>query len=397
MSTSDPFSANVLKHLLSPKIVSDGAGGYDVKVDITNVDTIYVSGDINGYSPPYVHDELTVVIGNGSGTNGSIVTSTDGQNWSPANLPSQTRIFDAVYNGSYWIGIGAAGGSNFFMSFDGINWTNTTQGTNNNRFSITNCIGWNGQYWLAGGLSNLANSSILKSVDGRNWNLTTYFFDECIKVAWNGKYWVGVGRGSSGTIGISYDGNTWTAPTGTNPNFFDSGLASSIAWNGNYWLAIGGGPLGSIAISYDGQNWAPSTNDFFAGGIGRSVAWNGEYWIAVGNGNNGTIGYSFDGQSWNASNNNFFARTTGFGIGNDIIWTGSYWVATGDGDNGNIGISNIDPSAWTAPTGPPPGFLTDSGTIVRSKNIWINPKPLTLQESITRIGTFLSKTSGVSI
>jgi hypothetical protein len=48
MATPDPFSGNLLKNILSPKIVSDGAGGYDVKVDIINVDNIYVTGDIVG-------------------------------------------------------------------------------------------------------------------------------------------------------------------------------------------------------------------------------------------------------------------------------------------------------------------------------------------------------------
>lgn len=48
MTTSDPFSANILKHILSPKLVDNGVGGFDAKVDIKNVDSITVSGDIIG-------------------------------------------------------------------------------------------------------------------------------------------------------------------------------------------------------------------------------------------------------------------------------------------------------------------------------------------------------------
>ena len=49
---NDPFSGsntrNLLQHLLSPKIVDNGSGGYEVRVDLTNVDNIYASGTIYG-------------------------------------------------------------------------------------------------------------------------------------------------------------------------------------------------------------------------------------------------------------------------------------------------------------------------------------------------------------
>jgi hypothetical protein len=47
MSTpgNDPFSTtttrNILQHIISPKIVSDGSGGYQVKTDLINIDHIY--------------------------------------------------------------------------------------------------------------------------------------------------------------------------------------------------------------------------------------------------------------------------------------------------------------------------------------------------------------------
>jgi hypothetical protein len=49
---NDPFSGsntrNLLQHLVSPKIVENGSGGYEVRVDLTNVDNIYASGTIYG-------------------------------------------------------------------------------------------------------------------------------------------------------------------------------------------------------------------------------------------------------------------------------------------------------------------------------------------------------------
>jgi hypothetical protein len=42
---NDPFSGtntrNILQHLISPKIVSDGSTGYAVKTDLINVDHVY--------------------------------------------------------------------------------------------------------------------------------------------------------------------------------------------------------------------------------------------------------------------------------------------------------------------------------------------------------------------
>jgi len=49
-SGNDPFSGssvqNVLQHTISPKIVTDGSGGYTVKTDLINVDNIYLSGSV---------------------------------------------------------------------------------------------------------------------------------------------------------------------------------------------------------------------------------------------------------------------------------------------------------------------------------------------------------------
>ena len=47
---NDPFSGssiqNVLQHTISPKIVTDGSGGYTVKADLINLDNVYLTGNI---------------------------------------------------------------------------------------------------------------------------------------------------------------------------------------------------------------------------------------------------------------------------------------------------------------------------------------------------------------
>lgn len=74
MSTAgnDPFSntntRNLLQHLVSPKIVSDGTGGYQVKTDLINIDNAYVQNNA-------ITKQLTV---QNSATSDKLVITTDG-------------------------------------------------------------------------------------------------------------------------------------------------------------------------------------------------------------------------------------------------------------------------------------------------------------------------------
>ena len=69
---TDPFSGtntrNLIQHIFSPKIVNGPTGGYAVKLDMINVDNIYVTGNIYGPSG----------IINGGGTGGVSTTGATG-------------------------------------------------------------------------------------------------------------------------------------------------------------------------------------------------------------------------------------------------------------------------------------------------------------------------------
>jgi hypothetical protein len=53
---NDPFSGtntrNLLQRILSPKLVSDGVNGYQVKMDLINVDNVYASGTVYRANEP---------------------------------------------------------------------------------------------------------------------------------------------------------------------------------------------------------------------------------------------------------------------------------------------------------------------------------------------------------
>jgi hypothetical protein len=61
---------NIIEGILSPKVVSDGTSGYQVKTDIVNVDNITISGSYSGSFSQSQCGTITVT------TNGGIGNST---------------------------------------------------------------------------------------------------------------------------------------------------------------------------------------------------------------------------------------------------------------------------------------------------------------------------------
>ena len=76
----DPFSGsntrNILLHIVSPKIVNDGSGGYTVKTDLINIDNVYATGFVGG---------TLSLTGNFTGKSTGTVTATNGTPVSVAN------------------------------------------------------------------------------------------------------------------------------------------------------------------------------------------------------------------------------------------------------------------------------------------------------------------------
>jgi hypothetical protein len=75
---TDPFSntttRNLLQHIISPKVVSDGATGYAVKTDLINIDNAYVNNNL------YV-DTLTVQDNNTTNADKMVLRTNGGQSY----------------------------------------------------------------------------------------------------------------------------------------------------------------------------------------------------------------------------------------------------------------------------------------------------------------------------
>jgi hypothetical protein len=150
---NDPFSntnsRNVLKHLISPKVVSQLAGGYVVKTDLINVDNIYITGGIYGPSGPYSP-------GGGGNTGATGPTGTNGTNgtngFTGATGPSGTNGVDGFTGATGPTGAVPVPTAFFYKSFTAGPGTNVQAaggGTTSNYTSNISVTG--GKWYLVSG------------------------------------------------------------------------------------------------------------------------------------------------------------------------------------------------------------------------------------------------------
>jgi len=81
---NDPFSStntrNILQHIISPKIVNDGSGGYNVKTDLINIDNAYVTNQLSSQTVRVQTNPQTStnIMTLSTDTNASYITTTTG-------------------------------------------------------------------------------------------------------------------------------------------------------------------------------------------------------------------------------------------------------------------------------------------------------------------------------
>ena len=205
-------------------------------------------------------------VAGGQGTN-MVGYSYDGITWYTSS--SGSAIFTSAlgtvsWNGSMWVAGGVGG---IAYSSDGINWTAANvPGYGGGQI---NGLRYNGTMWVAVG-NYVSGSSILYSYDGITWTVSTSgsaIVKKGFSVAWNGTLWVAGGlqdSGSGSLLAYSYDGMEWTACNGiTSSSWGNMGYNSAIAWNGSLWIVTGvNGATNYHAVytSRDGIDWSVQTS-----------------------------------------------------------------------------------------------------------------------------------------
>lgn len=380
---NDPFSGtttrNLIDHVLSPKIVS-GPTGYNVKVDLVNIDNAYFSGNLySTFTPP-----LIVAVGQ-TASGSSMNYSTDSKNWLQGTGVSFSGGGNGVtWNGSLWVAAGtdsANTGKTIAWSADGINWTFATGST----FTTTaNCVAWNGTMWVAGGMSG---NSIITSFDGKTWtpSVSGALSKSTRGFAWDGDSWIAVGSNAVGAhnIAVSVDGLNWTNSPGY--SYPITGEGYCVAWNGSIWVAGFNDPTSNgntIYYSNDGLTWTLNSLALFLGPATTcsSVVWNGSYWVAVGQGSFINVFSSLDGYAWNAVAH-FGALTP-----TNISWNGSLWFLAG---LSNIILTSPNTATWTNTV----SSLSIACNATASDNVW-EVSPTSVNDAINKLSAFVSKKFG---
>ena len=408
---NDPFSGtntrNILQHIISPKVVSDGSSGYAVKSDLINVDNIYVSGNVYGPSGPIGGGNIVPIsstyLAGGSDATSAIYRSTnDGVTWTASSNPfgtgSNAYVNSIAYNGSQWVAVGTNNINNTTVSIaysndDGITWTAATTNPFNGSLGVGYNVRWNGSYWVACGGNSGGTVCLVYSYNGNVWYTSAsnpFSGGTCVDIFWNGKKWVGVGNnGPSVTVEVatSVDGVNWSAASGTATPFSGSG-SRAVTWGGNIWIIANtaGNPY-SIAYSYDGETWTTTTSPDV---VWTSLRWNGSYFIAAGADVSPRIATSPNGKTWTLNTNPVFG---GNGAVADITWNGTTWTSTQNSASTTSTnfAQSTDGQTWNTLTATP--FSIGAYTIETNTPFW-KTTPATNSSAVLKMLSSVYFTSG---
>jgi len=314
------------------------------------------------------------------GENGTILYSSDGNNWTPSSSGTTNTLHAAAWGGGQFV---VAGYNTLIATTDpGISWTAGSS-------AVTDPL--TGIATIGSGVSSgtrLAVSStgnVYSSSDGFAWSQLATPGNTFTAVTWDGSQFIAIDSGTdiiTSTNGISWtpqatgigpdlngiasngtttvvvgnndtmltSGNllTWTTPTSPAPAFIGSGVRNltGITWNGddNEFLVVGNVDCILITTpstcsqilsgSNDGQSWSTvSAYNYLPGNplpiALLDIAWGGSQYVAVGN--SGNVMYSSNGQAWY-----FPSSPDNFKILRGISWHGGQGRFIAVGDNGTI-------------------------------------------------------------
>ncbi len=220
------------------------------------------------------------------GGQGIVLTSADGFTWTAQQTGTTEALYGVASNGSTLVVVGWRG--TVITSRDGVVWTNRDAGTDEPQRGVC----WTGAEFISVG----RNATVLKSPDGTSW--TAYqlvigglvYPEDLNAIATNGSRLVVAG--SNGLLS-SADGATWEQHGG--------GRANGIAWGGGLFVAPS--LYGRIATSPDGTAWTWQPTDQDISDLWAAVWGAGRFVVS---GSYGLMYSSLSGATWE---NHYFDAT----------------------------------------------------------------------------------------
>ena len=246
---------------------------------------------------------------------GRVAVSSDGVSWNYKNTGLMGSLQAVHHRAGKWYAVGAGGG--IASSTDLESWTVLADGPTG---AIQDAI-WTGTEWLAVG------DTILKSGDGQTWRSLGNATGWRLNAISAGPEKM-VAAGAYGTILWSVDGESWvTAASGTTTEFID------IVWHQGKWFAITAN--GVVCSSADAVNWTLGS----VGGVVWLAALASDGNVLVAAASDGSVKVTTDGLIWQSQ------ATGNSSQWMDIAWLDGRFVLVGS--SSSIAYSD-DAMVWTS-------------------------------------------------
>lgn len=182
---NDPFSntntRNIIQHIISPKVVNDGSGGYNVKTDLINIDNAYIDNQLGSeivrvQTNPQINSNVMTLYTDTStshiscytsgGVGSGLTINTNGlQIDNPNNSGSGNLLLQTNTSGDGYIRAGQSGSGTEHL-YLGTQTTNSVDISPNGNVSITGNVTANKFASTAGTLSNGITHYILANNTG---------------------------------------------------------------------------------------------------------------------------------------------------------------------------------------------------------------------------------------
>ena len=264
------------------------------------------------------------------------------QTWSTATVPAGVpadpnhAFYTVAHNGTKFV---ASGGElSVVSSTDGVNWTYDGQMSNATLASVFDLawIPYLNKWVAATNVNMLTNSVIYTSANGTTWTPTNSGIASGIvnNFATDGTKIIGTAN-NAGRLVKSTDASTWTVQTLTGVT--TAALFSIIhVPSTSNWVAVGGS--GTIITSSDGNTWKKQTSPVSTSF--RAVAYGNGRYVAVSNGA-GIAAWSTDAVTWTQASTGLVSQ----GLARMIFVNGIFLAV---GTNGAI-VSSTDGATWSVP------------------------------------------------
>ncbi|WP_049790019.1 Ig-like domain-containing protein [Paenibacillus sp. JDR-2] len=262
------------------------------------------------------------------GESGTIVTSSDGVNWTSRASGTINTLYSIAYGNGMFVTVG--GGGTILTSSNGVNWTDRSGITSN---VLGGIIYGNGLFVAVG-----TGGAIVTSANGTSWsNRTSGVTESLNSVIYGNSIFIAVGN--KGKIVTSTNGTSWTSRT--------SGVTDAlngVTYGNSTFVTVGGG--GTILTSTNGTSWTSRTSGT------TSTLYN----VTYGNGTFMATDYISNKILASSNGSSWASRTTSTtNVLNGISYVNSMYMAVG---GGGIIVTSGNGTSWTNRTSPITNNLT---------------------------------------